>query len=134
MEDLLTSDILQPRVQILDLGDQIRHLILVAALNLACLTNRKIQLKLDVPCRHSVAEPTLRRGYVRRSEADSVLAAVCRAECESAIGRGPLLRYNAVVVVKGLLYGDVDTHFCVWLELRSAIIVLESVEVSCWNQ
>jgi hypothetical protein len=42
LENLFSPDILQPRVQILDLLHQRLHLVLVRALNLACLANRHI--------------------------------------------------------------------------------------------
>jgi hypothetical protein len=47
LEDLFPSDILQPRVQVLDLLYQRLDLVLVRALNLACLANGHIQCELD---------------------------------------------------------------------------------------
>ena len=47
LEDLFPPDILQPRVQILDLRHQCLNLVLVRALNPARLSNRHIQRELD---------------------------------------------------------------------------------------
>lgn len=131
LENLLASDVLQSGIQVLDLGDQIRHLVLVAALDLARLANRQVEFELDVTGRHAVAQPTLRRGCIGGREANLVLAAVCRAEGEAAVDRGALLRYDAVVVVECFFDRDVDAHFVVGLELRGAVIVLEGIVVAC---
>lgn len=107
MENLFSPDVLQPRIQILDLLHNIINLALVRALNLARLANNHIQLKLDSSMHSTSPKPTSARGYILRCEAEPVLARVGGRECEAALARSTL-GYDSVVVVKGLFDGDKD--------------------------
>lgn len=88
------------------------QLVLVRALNLARLANRKINLKLDISGRLSSVQKALSGRDVRRREANAVIATVCGAECEATVC-GATLRCHAVVIVKDLVDGNVDAH--VWV-------------------
>lgn len=94
---------MQPAVQILNPLHDILDFVLVLSLNLAGLTNGNVDGELDGARR--VGQPA--GGDIRlRCEADSVLAGICGGEVEATRVAVPL-GHNAVVIVEGLLDGDV---------------------------
>lgn len=100
---LLTTDIVQTAVQILDPLNDILDFVLVLSLNLAGLTNGKVDSELDGARR--VGQPA--GGGIRlRCEADSMLASICGREMKASRVAVPL-GHNAVIIVEGLLDGDV---------------------------
>lgn len=107
---LLTTDIVQSAVHILDPLHDILDFVLVLRLNLAGLTNGKVDSDLDGAQR--VGQPA--GGGVRfRCEADSVLAGIRGGEVEATRMAIPL-GYDAVVIVEGLL--DSDVHLQVMVD------------------
>ena len=123
LEDLLSSDILQPGIQVLDLANNILNLVLVGTLNGAGLANGHVELKLDVAGGLSASQPALARGDVGRGEADAVVARVGGAEGEAALGSSALAD-DAVVVVKDLVNANVDLHVGIWAVGFRLIVVL----------
>jgi len=107
LKHLLPPNILQPAVQILDLLHQILHFTLVRAFDGARLADGKVEVELDLPARNAVAQPSPARPGVCRREADTVVPAVRGGECEAALC-GAALVDDAVVVVEGLVDGDLD--------------------------
>lgn len=100
---LFTTDIVQPAVQILDTLHDILDFVLILSLNLAGLTNGKVDGELDGAQR--VGQPA--GGGIRfRCEADSVLARIRGGEMEATRVAVPL-GHDAVIIVEGLLDGDV---------------------------
>lgn len=94
---------MQAAVQILDPLHNILDLVLILSLNLAGLTNGKVNGELDGAER--VGQPA--GGGIRfRCEADSVLARIRGGEMEATRVAVPL-GHDAVIIVKGLLDGDV---------------------------
>lgn len=93
---------MQPAVQITNTLHDILHLVLVLGLDLAGLANDEVQTELD---------GTLGRGQPAASgvgvgrEADAVLASVGSGKGK-ATGVVLALGHNAVVIVEGLLDGD----------------------------
>lgn len=108
LEDLLPSHVLQPAVQIPNLLRQIIDLALVRALDLARLSNRQIQRELYTGV-YILAEPGTALLHILWNHADSVLAAVSRAESKLS-GARAALGYHAVVVVECLFDGDEDSN------------------------
>lgn len=101
---LFTTDIVQPAVQILDPLHDILDFVLILSLNLAGLTNGKVDGELDGAQR--VGQPA--GGGIRlRCEADSVLARIRGREMEATRVAVPF-GHDAVVIVEGLLDGDVQ--------------------------
>jgi len=107
LKHLLPPDILQPSIEVLDLLHQILHFTLIRALDGARLADRQVEVELDLPAGNTVAQPATSGPGVRRREADAVVAAVGGGECEAAFC-GAALVDDAVVVVKGLVNGDLD--------------------------
>lgn len=94
---------MQPAVQILDPLHDILDFVLILSLNLAGLTNGKVDGELDGARR--VGQPA--GGSIRlRCEADSVLARIRGGEMEATRVAVPF-GHDAVVIVEGLLDGDV---------------------------
>lgn len=123
LEDLLSPDILQPGIQVLDLADNILNLVLVGTLNGAGLANGHVELELDVAGGLSASQPALARGNVGRGEADAVVARVGGAEGEAALGSSALAD-DAVVVVESLVDADVDAHVGVGLVGAATVVPL----------
>lgn len=122
---LLTADIVQPAVQILDPLHNVLHLILVFGLDLAGLTNGNVNADLDSTQRrrHEAGG-----GIGLRREADSVLAGVGSGEMEAA-RVAVALGNNSVVIVEGLFNGDEHLHVvvdCVGVGLRLEDMCLEA--------
>ena len=84
LEHLLSPDILQSRVEVLNLVDNLTHLLLVAALNLTRLANSHVELELDAAYLATAEEEARCGRYVRRREAELVVAGIGRAESEFA--------------------------------------------------
>lgn len=103
LEDLLAADVLQAGVEVADAADEVLHLGLVGALDLARLADGQVQLQPDAAVGAQHAQPVLAPAAARRREADPVLARVRRAEREPPRRAAPL-RYHAVVVVEELLF------------------------------
>lgn len=99
---LLTTNILQPAVQILDPLHNILDFVLVLSLDFAGLTNGKVDGDLDGAW--GVGQPA-RRGIRLRCEADFVLASIRGGEVKTTRVAVPL-GHDAVVIVKGLVDGD----------------------------
>lgn len=93
---------MQTAVQILDSLNDVLHFILVLGLNLAGLTNGNVDSELDSSS--GGGQPT-GGGICLRCEADFVLARIGSREVEPARVAVPL-RHNAVVIVEGLINGD----------------------------
>lgn len=102
LENLLSPDVVQPSIEVLDLLHNILHLALVFRFDLAGLTNGDIQREAD--CIVSVP-PAPRRGAAIWCQTDLVLARVGSREGESA-GIRVALGDDTVVVVKGLVDGN----------------------------
>lgn len=99
---LFTADIVQPAVQILDTLNNVLHLILVFSLDLAGLTNGKVDGEFDgAPGVAQPAGDSISLGC----EANSVLAGIRRREVEAA-RVAITFGHNAVVIVEGLLNGN----------------------------
>jgi hypothetical protein len=99
----------QPAVQILDPLHDILDFVLILSLNLAGLTNSKVDGELDGAQR--VGQPA--GGGIRfRCEADSVLARIRGGEMEATRVAVPF-GHDAVVIVEGLLDGDVHLQVMV---------------------
>lgn len=115
--NLLTADVVQPAVQILDPLHNVLHLILVLGLDLAGLTNGDINADLDSTQRrrHEAGG-----GISLRGETDSVLASIGSGEVEAA-GMAVALGDNSVVIIEGLLDGDENLH-----------VVVDCVGVGLW--
>ncbi len=90
LEDLLAADILQAGVEVADTADEVLHLGLVGALNLARLADGQVELEPDAAVGAQHAQPVLAPAAARRREADTVLAGVGRAEGEPPRGAAPL--------------------------------------------
>lgn len=123
LENLFLPDITESSIQILDLGNDISDLSLVAALDPAGLADGHVDLETDVTGRFAGREVCGRRGNIGGSEADTVVTAVGSAEGETADG-GTALGNDAVVVVEHLVDGDVDAHVWVGFVLLCRVIVL----------
>lgn len=105
LKDLLAPDILQPRVQVLDLLDQRLYVCLVCALNPACLSDSHVERELDRTV-NAMAHPSSTRD-VLRGDANAVLSRIGGAEGEFALAR-TTLGNDTVVVVECLLNGYED--------------------------
>lgn len=101
LEYLLPLNVLQPRVQVPDPLDNIGNLILILALDLACLADGQVKMELDVS--GIAREPAMVVAGMRYPEAETVLARVASSESETAGGR-TLLVHDSVVIVKNLLW------------------------------
>ena len=114
LKNLLPPDIPHPSIQLPHLPHNTRNLILILTLNLTTLSNRHIKHQFHPSQRiiPTAPEPALQRDRTRptRRETQTVQAAVGGAEGEArggVAGSGGL-GDDAVVVVEGLVYGDLD--------------------------
>lgn len=112
LEQLLSLDVHQSAIQILDLLHQIRDLSLITALNITRRSNRQIQRQLNTSQLLPSQPPTLSRAMTRR-KANLVISTVRRRECELS-GADAARRNDAVVVIKHLVDGDEDVEVWVW--------------------
>lgn len=103
LEDLLSADILQSRVQVLDPRLNVLKLVLISAFDDARLANGHVQGQLDATVDVGGAQPASLATVGRGGEADLVVAGLVGGEGEAAAGAA-LLRYYAVVVVEELLF------------------------------
>ena len=108
--DLLTTNILQTAIQITHTLHDILHLILIFSLDLARLANGHVQGEPDSAL--AAGHPARGRGVGFGQEADAVLPGVCGGEGE-ATGVAFAFVDDAVVVVKGLVDGDLDLEVVV---------------------
>lgn len=107
LESLLSPHILQPRIEIPHLLHHIIHLFLVRALDRTRLANDHVELELDAADLTATKEKAGSGPDIRRRETEPVLAGICSRECEFTIAAA-VLADNAVVVVEGLVDGNVD--------------------------
>lgn len=128
LENLLASNVLQPRVQVLDLLGQCLDVRLVCALDPARLSDSHIQRELDGAV-NATAQPASAL-HVLGSDANAVLTRVSGAEGEFAFAR-TALGDDAVIVVECLLDGDEDTSVWVRYERFSCVAPYFGVVVSC---
>lgn len=103
LEDLLSADILQSRVQVLDPRLNVLKLVLISALDDARLANGHVKGQLDAAVDVGGTQPAGLAAVGRGGKADLVVAGLVGSEGEAAAGAA-LLRYYAVVVVKELLF------------------------------
>ena len=106
LEDLLAADILQAGVEVADALDDVLHLALVGALDLASLADGEVEAQLDAAVGAQDAQPVLAAAVAGGGEAEAVLAGVGGAEGEAAGGAAPL-GDDAVIVVEELLFGGI---------------------------
>jgi len=106
LKHLLPPNILQPRIQILDLLHNALNLALITTLNLAALSNGQIQSQFDIS-QHLAAHGPPAGGRVRGLETDLVVSGVVGNEGEFT-GGGTALGDDAVVVVKDFVDEDED--------------------------
>jgi hypothetical protein len=128
LEDLLAPNVLQPRVQVLNLLDQRLDMCLICALDPASLADSHVQGELNGAV-DAAAQPSSAL-HVLRGDANAVLAGVGGGEGEFALA-GAALGDDAVVVVESLLYRDEDAGVWVRLESLSRIAPYLGVVVSC---
>lgn len=107
LEDLLTLDVLQARVQIAHLLDHVLDLVLVRALDFGGVANGQVELEFDAAGLAAVPEEAAGRGHVGWGEAEAVVAGVGGGEDEFAAAFGAL-GDDAVVVVEGFVDGYED--------------------------
>ena len=74
LEDLLPPDILQSRIQILDLLHHLAQFVFITTLYVACLAYRQIELELDAACSRAREEEAGTRRNVLRCEAHAMIA------------------------------------------------------------
>ena len=130
MEDLLSPDVLQSGIQVLDLAHNVLDLAVIGALDGAGLANGHVELEPDVAGGLATGQPSLGRGDVGRGEADSVVTRIGSAEGEAALC-GAALAHNAVVVVEDFVDTDVDAHVGRGLVRAAALIPLPGIVVTC---
>lgn len=119
---------MQSAVQILHTLNDILNLVLVLGLNLARLANGHIQGHPDSTL--AVGQPAGCRDLGVGHEADTVLAGVGGGESKAA-GVILALVYDAVVIVEGLLHGDLDLQVVVDGEDASVGVDDLGVELAC---
>lgn len=107
LEDLLTLNVLQARVQIPHLLHHILDLVLVRALDLRGVADGHVELEFDAAGLPAVEEETRGRGHVGWGEAEAMVAGVGGGEDEFAAAFGAL-GDDAVVVVEGFVDGYED--------------------------
>lgn len=123
LENLLSPDIVQSPVEILDLLHDILHLALVFRFDLACLTNGDIQREAD---RVRPVQPAPRRSAAVRRQTDLVLPRVGSREREPATMR-VALGDDAVVVVEGLIDGN--QHLDVGVDVKRVQLVVDNLRL-----
>ena len=104
LEDLLAADILQAGVEVADALDDVLHLALVGALDLASLADGEVEAQLDAAVGAQDAQPVLAAAVAGGGEAEAVLAGVGGAEGEAARGAAALGDDAVVVVEEFLLF------------------------------
>ena len=119
LEDLLSPDVQQPRVQILHFFNQRLDMCLVCALDPACFSNSHIQCELDRTM-NATAQPASTLN-VLRSNTNAMLTGVGGTKGKFALASTSLSN-DTVVVVKSLLNGDEDTYVRLRLEGLGSII------------
>lgn len=112
LENLLSPNILQPSIQVLNLLYNIRNLALILTLDLTRLTNRQIQVQSYTTQRMARAQPTTCADIRIRLEADTMLAGVRSGESETA-GVAAALRNDEVVIIEDFFDGDFDAEVLV---------------------
>lgn len=122
LENLLSPDIMQPPIEILDLLHNILHLPLIFRFDLARLTNGDIQR--DPDCSRASRQPAPRRTAAVRRQTDLVLARIGSRESEPA-GVRVALGDDAVVIVEGLVDGN--QHLDVGVEAIRVQLVVDDL-------
>lgn len=130
LENLFPPNILQPAIQIPHLIHQLVHLALIRTLNLARLANNHVKRQLHVAHVLATDEPSTGGGRIGGLEAELVLAAVGRAECEASLGRAALV-HDAVVVVECFVDGDGHAQRGIELKFLGLRVELLGFEVAC---
>lgn len=76
MEGLLSANVLQPGVEILDPGGDVLQLALVAGLDLGGLADGQVETEPNAPVRATLAQPAGAARGRGRGEAEAVVAGV----------------------------------------------------------
>lgn len=110
LEHLLSLDIVESRVEVLDPAGNILNLVFVGALELAGLADGEVEVETDAAVRVVNAEPAAAAGGGAGGEAELVVAGIGGSEDEAARLRSTL-GHDAVVVVEDFLQeeGDVSS-------------------------
>lgn len=108
--NLLPPNIMQTTIEILHTLHNIRHLILVLGLNLACLANGHIQGDLDSTL--GIRQPPASLDIGLSQETNLVLASISSSKGEAA-GVVLALGDDTVVIIEGLVDGDHDAEVVV---------------------
>lgn len=130
LENLLSADVLQSTVQILDLLDNIIELAFIRTLNGACGSYSHIQREFDAIWWLTAAQPAAANAGVGESEADAVVSRIGCGKGELAV-RIALLGNNSMVVVEGFFDGNVYADACMYFVGVCLLVELFGLVVTC---
>lgn len=102
LEDLLSADVLQTHVEILDAGSNVLELVLVAALEGRGLSDGQVERQADAAVLVAGGQPACVAAVGRGRKAELVLSRLGGGKSETTAAAA-LLRDDAVVVVEGFL-------------------------------
>lgn len=131
LKDLLSPNVLQPRIEVLYLLYQRLHLVFIRALNPASLTDGHVKSEPDGSV-YGRTQPSAPAGNVLWGHTDAVLTTVGGAECEFALASTSLCN-NSVIIVECLLNGHENTDILLGEVILGPIIPGFGMVMTCNN-